>query len=208
MIYRFDAFEIDTEAFELRADGEPRKVEPMVFDLLVFFARNPGRVIGRDEMIEDVWGGRIVSDATVSSCVKSARRALGDSGERQGYLQTVRGRGFRFAAEIETGGTSPEPQAAPAARPAFGSTLPVLVVLPFDNLSGDVDAYFADGLTGDIITNLSRFRDLRVIARATSFQFRQAPSPDSSVTPAKLSALNASSNVVIGQVSGSRSSSS
>ena len=100
MIFRFDDFELDSARFELRHGGTARHIEPLVFDLILFFARNPGRVIGRDEIIDQVWSGRVVSDATVSSCVKSARKALGDDGNRQGYLETVRGRGFRFTADV------------------------------------------------------------------------------------------------------------
>jgi TolB-like protein/tetratricopeptide (TPR) repeat protein len=173
LIYRFDDFEIDTERFELRRGGAVQHVEPLVFDLIGFLSRNPGRIVSRDEIVEHVWNGRIVSDATVSGCVKSARKALGDSGDSQSLIETVRGRGFRFTADVatnEAGAQASPPAAAPKAQPV--SDKPVLVVLPFENRSADVDAYFADGLTEDIITNLSRFRDLLVIGRSASFRFR------------------------------------
>ncbi len=187
MIFRFDDFELDSARFELRHGGTARHIEPLVFDLILFFARNPGRVIGRDEIIDQVWSGRVVSDATVSSCVKSARKALGDDGNRQGYLETVRGRGFRFTADVLAAdgdaaansvvdGADGAPADAPSglsAAPMSRTDRPVLAVLPFDNLSAGVDDYFADGLTEDIITNLSRFRDLRVIAGNSSFRFRE-----------------------------------
>jgi TolB-like protein len=176
VIYRFDDFELDTQGFELRQSGRPRHVEPLVFDLLAFLARNAGRVIGRDEVVDQVWKGRVVSDATISSAVKSARKALGDSGDSQNYIRTVRGRGFQFAGKVLAAGRPAEggsdEAAAALPRGRVAADKPVLVVLPFDNLSADVDAYFADGLTEDIITNLSRFRDLLVIARTTAFQFR------------------------------------
>lgn len=183
MQYRFDGFELDTERFELRRDGAVRHVEPLVFDLLCFFARHPGRVVTRDEIIDHVWKGRIVSDATVAGCVKSARRALGDSGASPAFIETVRGRGFRFApevfvaeaeadAETETDSARIDSPAPPLAAPRPPTARPVLAVLPFGNLSAEGDAYFADGLTEDIITNLARFRDLRVISRTSSFQFR------------------------------------
>jgi TolB-like protein len=192
MIYRFGDFDLDTDRFELRLNGAVQHVEPLVFDLILFLSRNPGRVVSRDEIIENVWGGRIVSEATISGCVKSVRKALGDSGDRQTYLQTVRGRGFRFAADVsaetmetsatDTQGESTVRDARPVATPrnpveplperTIRTEKPVLAVLPFDNMSADVDGYFSDGLTEDIITNLSRFRELRVIARTSSFQFR------------------------------------
>ncbi len=177
MIYRFDDFEIDTETFELREKGQARSVEPLVFDLICYLARNPDRVISRGEVIEAVWKGRIVSDATISSCIKSARRALGDSGGNQSHIRTVRGRGFQFVGQVSSSEAPPASGPAPAeAAPvaSAGATLdrPVIAVLPFENLSADVDEYFADGLTEDIITNLSHFRELLVIARTSAFRFK------------------------------------
>jgi len=188
MQIRFDRFELDTDTFELRADGAVRHVEPLVFDLLCFLAQNPGRVVSRSEIIDHVWDGRIVSDGTISSCIKSARKALGDSGDSQSYIRTIRGRGVQFVADVETDeadasdrrgerDAGPEPTVSSAAPAELLTSLdmPVLAVLPFNNLSADVDEYFADGLTEDIITNLSRFRDLLVIARTTTFQFKGQP---------------------------------
>jgi DNA-binding winged helix-turn-helix (wHTH) protein len=97
---RFGECELDLAAFQLRRDGLPQAVEPQVFELLAYLARNPGRLIGKDELIAEVWGGRIVSDAALSSRIKSARRAIGDDGEQQRLIRTVHGRGFRFVAEI------------------------------------------------------------------------------------------------------------
>ncbi len=191
MRYRFDDFEIDTETFELRDGGVVRHIEPLVFDLLCYLCRNPGRVIGRDEAIDHVWKGRIVSDATVASCIKSARKALADDGEH--YIRTVRGRGFQFVGqvtraevperrdqplrsesseELGEGSRSPGDLGFGTDRPPSAPEKPTVAVLPFDNLSSGFDEYFADGLTEDIITNLSRFRDLMVIGRTSTFQFK------------------------------------
>lgn len=204
MRYRFDDFELDVERYELRRSGVGQHVEPLVFDLLVFLARHPRRVVGRDEIVEAVWQGRAVSDATISSGIKSARRALGDSGDSQRLIRTVRGRGFEFTGDVASSEESssskgggepsseaplseaPPPRAGSAVtvslrdsdppdigcRPIASAPMPVLAVLPFANLSAEVDEYFAMGLTEDIITNLSRFRDLRAISGASTFQFR------------------------------------
>jgi TolB-like protein/tetratricopeptide (TPR) repeat protein len=177
MRYLIDQFEVDSDRYELRRDGSVEAVEPLVFNLILFLARNPNRVISRDEVIEAVWSGRVVSDATVASAIKSARRALGDSGDSQNFIRTVRGRGFEFQAEVltiehpKTSAVSDNltPQPSPVAADDPKS---ILVVLPFTNLSAETDEYFADGLTEDIITNLARFRDLRVIGGASSFQFK------------------------------------
>lgn len=181
MIYRFDEFELDLDKFELRRAGQPRHVEPMVFDLICFLSRSVGRVVSRDEIIDGVWDGRIVSDATISSCIKSARRALDDSGDNQTYIRTVRGRGFQFVAEVEGGGagtTENEPNAtlektpAPISAPVVsGGTS--LALLPFDVFSGDTSLqYFADGLVEDLTTILARVPALTVISRSSSFSYK------------------------------------
>lgn len=191
MSYRFDGFVLDAERYELHRDGIVQRVEPLVFDLIVFFTRNPGRIVGRDEIVAEVWQGRAVSDATISSCIKSARRVLGDSGDTQSYIRTVRGRGFEFtgkiAADRQPGAgignqaSTPVSQSAtvvPAESPvqsdrdAGRAGNRTLAVLPFANLSAEVDEYFSDGLTEDIITNLARFRELRVISGASTFQLK------------------------------------
>lgn len=92
----FDGFSIDFEAGEVLRDGAAVPVEPQVFDLIALLARNPGRLIGQQEVIDKVWHGRIVSDSAIASRVNAARRALGDDGTAQRIIKTVRGRGFRF----------------------------------------------------------------------------------------------------------------
>ena len=96
MIHRFGEWELDTDRYELRVKGEPQTLEPQVFRLLVVLVENGNRVVTRDELMDTVWNGRIVSDSTLASRIKSARQAIGDSGERQTYIQTVHGRGYRF----------------------------------------------------------------------------------------------------------------
>ena len=100
MLYRFDQFELDTKQFSLRSRGSDIHIEPLVFDLLCFFVENTGKVLSRDAIVERVWKGRFVSDAAVSSCVKAVRKALGDDGENQNFIRTVRGRGFQFTAPV------------------------------------------------------------------------------------------------------------
>ncbi len=118
--YRFDAFQLDTDQYELRRKGEPVHVEPLVFDLLKLFAANAGMLIDRDRMIAEVWGGRIVSEATLSTAIKSARRSLGETGKSQCLIETVRSRGFRFTGAVATEVASAP--AAPAECPATDGT--------------------------------------------------------------------------------------
>jgi pimeloyl-ACP methyl ester carboxylesterase/DNA-binding winged helix-turn-helix (wHTH) protein len=114
MRYRFLNCEIDTDTHEFRSSGEARKLEPQVFDLLCFLVQNPGRVVSRDELIDVVWGGRIVSEATISSRINGVRKAVGDNGTRQAVIKTVPRRGIRFVAEVRTdpGDRQSEPAAA------------------------------------------------------------------------------------------------
>ena len=90
----------DRPTKELRGDG-PRPVAPQVFDLLQLLAENPDRVVTRDEIIEGVWGGRIVSESAISARIASARKAVGDSGKSQSVIRTVQRRGLQFVAEFK-----------------------------------------------------------------------------------------------------------
>lgn len=162
--FRFDDCELDAAAFELRRGGEICPVEPQVFELLLYLARNPGRLITKDDLIRDVWGGRVVSDSTLASRIKSARRAIGDDGQQQRRIRTVHGRGVKFIGEPGDADANPAPEQA----------WPVIAVLPFANLGGDPEqGYFADGVTEDIITDLARFREQRVVARDSAFRHRE-----------------------------------
>lgn len=113
-IFRFGDFELDTGAYELRASGRAVPVEPLVFDLIVTLLAERGRIVSRDLLIERVWAGRIVSESTISTAIKSARKALGDSGESQRFIRTVRGRGVQFIGEVETGAPAMAAGAGPA----------------------------------------------------------------------------------------------
>jgi predicted ATPase/DNA-binding winged helix-turn-helix (wHTH) protein len=101
MIFAFAGCEIDVERRELHRDGRPAHVEPQVFDVLLHLIKHRDRVVGKDELFQAVWNGRIISEATLSGRISAARRAIGDTGERQKYLRTIARRGFRFCGEVE-----------------------------------------------------------------------------------------------------------
>ena len=103
----FEAFTIDLKAGIIRKDGEAVHVEPQVFDLVTLLCTNPGRLLSHDEIIENVWNGRIVSDSAIATRINAARNALGDDGQRQEIIKTVRGRGFRFELTPVSGTVSP-----------------------------------------------------------------------------------------------------
>ena len=100
VIYRFAEFELDLARVELRAQGAVRALEPQVFALLALLVENRDRLVSRDEILEKVWDGRVVSDAALASRVKSARQALGDDGKSQRFIRTLHGQGFRFVADV------------------------------------------------------------------------------------------------------------
>ncbi|MBT4907524.1 MAG: transcriptional regulator [Rhodospirillaceae bacterium] len=179
MIYRFDQCVVDVERLELRRDGVLVTVEPQVFSLLIHLIENRHHVVSKDDLIEVVWHGRIVSDATLSSRINAARKAVGDNGRQQSVIRTAPRRGFRFVAELadqttdNTSGEVAEPVDGDASPTGNATGFPVVAVLPFTNRSNaSDDEYFSDGLTEDIITELARFRDLRVISRNSTFQYK------------------------------------
>src|SRR5262245_58908869 len=151
---RFADCELDIAGYEVRRGGERRAVEPQVFELLAYLVRNAGRLVTNDELIAEVWGGRIVSDSALSGQIKAARHAIGDDGEQQRLIRTVHGRGFRFIGELKHA-EQPQGEEGVEERTLALPDKPSIAVLPFANLSGDPDQdYFADGIVEDIIAAL------------------------------------------------------
>jgi TolB-like protein/DNA-binding winged helix-turn-helix (wHTH) protein len=195
MSYRIGLSELDPVKFELRRAGTAIAVEPQVLGLLLYLVENRDRLITKDEIVERIWNGRIVSDSAVTSRVKSARKALGDDGRTQGLIRTVHGKGYRFVGEVGAVGQpapadvrSPEPAARSGvatlddrrgdARPDPSASKPSIAVLPFQLIGGDPQAsLIADAFPHEVIAELSRLRWLFVIARGSSFRFRDA-APD------------------------------
>src|SRR5258708_19727396 len=96
MIYRFGPFELDMATVELRSGNKACGLEPQVFALLALLVENRERLVSKEEIVDKVWDGRVVSDAAVASRVKSARQALGDDGKAQRFLRTIPSQAFRF----------------------------------------------------------------------------------------------------------------
>src|SRR5688572_31835151 len=100
MKYQIAEYLIDTARYRISSGDAPIPAEPKVFDLLVYLLLHRDRVVTREELFREVWDGREVSDATLSNHVKSARKILGDSGELQSTILTIRGRGYQFIAPV------------------------------------------------------------------------------------------------------------
>jgi pimeloyl-ACP methyl ester carboxylesterase/DNA-binding winged helix-turn-helix (wHTH) protein len=98
--WRFDDFVLDTARYQLRQGGTVIRVEPQVFDVMTQLVSNNDRFVTKEELFDTVWGGRFVGEAALTSRIKAARRALGDDGESQRYIRTVRGRGYQFVGTI------------------------------------------------------------------------------------------------------------
>ncbi len=178
MRYFFEEYAFDTDRRELHRGADVVSVAPQVFDLLDYLIRNRERVVSKDDLINAIWNGRVVSDAALTTRLNAARTAIGDSGEEQRLIKTLPRKGFRFVgtvreAEGPAGAAAADNPTGPP-RPAL--TLPdrpSIAILPFTNLSSDPDQdYFADGMVDEIITALSRFKFLFVIARNSSFTYK------------------------------------
>src|SRR6266576_2328754 len=183
MILSFDDCEIDLERRELSRAGIAVHVEPQVFVLLADLAQNGDRVVSKDEIFASIWEGRIVSDSTLTSRINAARRAVGDTGKEQRLIRNVASKGLRFVGGVRTQPDGPGP--ADALNSPLDTThgptrtelqlpdRPAIAVLPFINMSGDLEQeYFSDGISEDIITGLSKLRWFFVIARNSSFTYK------------------------------------
>jgi TolB-like protein/cytochrome c-type biogenesis protein CcmH/NrfG len=179
--FLFENQVLDSARRELACAGEGVQLEPQVFDVLLYLLKHRDRVVGKDELFDNVWDGRIVSESTLTSRINAVRRAINDTGKDQRLLRTVPRKGFRFVGEVQVD----QPAAAPfPEHPAGQRTEPprlalpaldraAIAVLPFSNLSGEVEQeYFSDGISEDIITALSKLRWFYVIARNSSFVYK------------------------------------
>ena len=177
MLFRFGDHVLDTDRREFRRGTELIALEPQVFDLLVFLMRNRDRVVSKDELIDSIWDGRIVSDSTLTTRLNAARRAVNDSGAEQRVIRTVQRKGVRFVGEVrEDRAPAASGEAASVGSELSSGPRLSIVVLPFVNLSNDPDRqHFADGVTGDLTTSLSRIPDMLVISRNTAFTYRDKP---------------------------------
>jgi len=185
---RFENFSLDTDRRELRRAGDLVAVEPQVFDLIDYLVCRRERVVTKDELLDEIWAGRIVSESTLTSRINAARRALGDSGGEQRLVRTIARKGFRFvgtvqddretravpAGEADRIAGETGPGGSRAGSPALNR--PAIAVLPFTNMSGEPEQeYFSDGISDDLITALSKLRWFLVIARNSSFIYKGNP---------------------------------
>jgi len=185
MQYCFDGYSLDVDAFELKNGEEAVALEPQVLSLLKLLLETPGRLVSKDQIIDAVWGGRAVSDASIANRIKLARAAIGDDGKRQDKIRTVHGQGFRFVAKVNASAPASPIMVSTGQPPIDRSdgsaddgarnlqdNKPSIAVLPFACLGGDgTNLLLAEAIPYDLIQALSCLRWLKVIARGSTFRF-------------------------------------
>ncbi len=212
--FEFGPFHVDPAERVLLRNGKPLSLTPKAFETLLVLVQNSGHLLTKDELLNTVWPGTFVEEATLAQNIFTLRKFLGDSPEGHQYIQTVPKLGYRFIAEVKEVPERPGAELTIAAAPSPATTVPqgrrvwwigtvafvflllvagyfargrfsermhtpsgkiMLAVLPFANLSGDPgQEYFSDGLTEEMITQLSRLQPQRlgVIARTSAMQYK------------------------------------
>ncbi|MFL6295352.1 MAG: AAA family ATPase [Actinomycetes bacterium] len=195
MIHRFGDCELDEGRYELRRGGVPCHLEPQVFEVLAYLVRNRGRLVTKAELLDEIWGSRFVSESALTSRIKAARKAVGDSGREQRVIRTVHGRGYEFLTPVQPPATGPSTAAAreatrpvsPAAPPSLagrGAELERLVGLLGLAAAGRPQVAFVTGEPGIGKTTLvetfagwAEGGGRAVVARGQCLEHRGAPEP-------------------------------
>ena len=176
--YRFANCEVDPALRQVRVNGVAREPQPKALDLLLYLIAHRDRVVDKDELLERLWPGVVVSESALTQALRKARAMVGDDGERQAVIRTVQRRGFRFVAKLQD--TAEQPSAETGRHAAPGSAAapmpqPAVAVLPFTDMSPDQDQeYFCDGMAEEIINALARAGQ-KVVSRTSAFAFKNRP---------------------------------
>lgn len=177
----FGEFRLLAHRRELLLRGVPAQLGSRAFDHLLALVRRHGQLATKDELMAEVWPDTVVEDNNLKVQISEIRKVLREEPRCESWLLTVPGRGYRFVAPVErevpTDASDDEASVAQGGvEPAVPLALPdkpSIAVLPFTNMGGNPEQdYFADGIVEDIITALSRFPSLFVIARHSSFTYK------------------------------------
>jgi TolB-like protein/Flp pilus assembly protein TadD len=166
--YRVGDLTIDLGKRQVSRAGQVLALPRLSLELLLALIRRAPNVLSVDELMSEVWAGRVVNEETVAKRIELVREALGDDSRQSRYIALVRGHGYRLVAPVEAAGAS-APDAGDAPRPRLA-----LAVLPLDDLSGDAEGYFAAGLHDALITDLSKARALKVISRTSTLPYHKS----------------------------------
>lgn len=195
LIYEFGPYRLDSGKRVLTRTGETISLTPKSTDILIILVTNAGELVGKDELIREVWPDTFVEEANLTQNIFRLRKAL-DDGPR--YIQTVTRRGYRFLGQVRTNEIQPS---GAEVKKLDGSVLPIVAVLPFVNNTNDEELeYIVDGLTDNIINNLSCVSKLRVMSHSAVFRYKAGE-----VDPQTAGKEFGASAVLVGQISVQRS---
>lgn len=178
--YEFGPYRLDVGQRVLTRTGEAVSLTPKATEILTLLVANAGQLMAKDELLKQVWPDTFVEESNLTQNIFLLRRVLGDERPAPRYIETVVRRGYRFVANVRTIGTvdpgstaSPPTHSSPAANGTEPTAAPIVAVLPFLNASGNPDVeYLAEGLTDNIVNNLSRVSKLRVMSRSAVFRYK------------------------------------
>src|SRR5712692_4716749 len=180
-IYEFGTFRLDTGERLLLRKGQAVPLTPKVFDTLVALVQKSGHVVGKDELMNEVWADSFVEESNLTQNIFMLRKVLGENRDGRSYIETVPKRGYRFVASVrevmdDNDDLATEKHTGPgiiSKATAEDDVLNSLAVLPLTNVSESPDAeYLSDGITESIINSLSQLPQLRVMARSTVFRYK------------------------------------
>ena len=197
LIYEFGPYNLDLSQRILTRNGETISLGSKATEVLVMLVSNAGDLVGKDELLQGVWPNTFVEEANLAQHICVLRRALGDDRVDPRFIKTVTGRGYRFVASVRTingDGASAQEATAMAHRP-------VVAVLPLLNSTGDPELeYLADGITDNLINNLSRLSKLRVMSHSTVSRYKVP-----NLQPQRAGEEMGASAVLVGRVQARRS---
>ena len=177
-VLRFDIFELDTRAGELRKRGVKLRLQGQPLQVLATLLKRAGDLVTREELRAEIWPANtfVDFDHSLHNAIARLRETLGDSAQKPRYIETLPRRGYRFLARVDE--VKPEtsiPQPLPGSRKSDARGIQAVAVLPLQDLSGGPGHdYFADGMTEALITSLAKIKALRVISRTSAMQYKGA----------------------------------
>ena len=173
--FEFGPFQLDLNERVLSRSGEVISLRPKATEILARLVRNAGQLVKKDELLKEVWPDTFVEESNLSQTIFMLRKALGDDRGEPKYIETVPRRGYRFVAAVNEEAKQPPREASQAAAPTLVHQH-VIAVLPFLNQTGNPEFdYLADGITDNLINNLSRFPKVHVLSHSAVSAFKTKP---------------------------------
>ena len=172
--YEFGPYRLDSNQRVLTRAGETIPLTPKAIEILLLLVANAGQLVEKEELLQQVWPNTFVEESNLAQNIFQLRRVLGDERAGPRYIDTVVRRGYRFVASVRVVAADENHNGENLAPSAIEATQrPIVAVLPFVNVSGDPELeYLADGVTDNLINNLSRVSKLRVMSRSAVFRYK------------------------------------